>query len=279
MPESTTTTPAQPPQGTITVPSEVGPGADGQGNSNIPATTPTTAPAGEQQAPVGETQGETAAPLNVDDTSIPAEDAPTQAYQPTGNAGLDLGLQFIGNLGFGADHPAVKALAKGDFAPIEKALSGMGDRAAGYQPYLQVAKDYAKQELAKAEASSKETETAVVQAVGGTAQWNAIQKWASENADPQEKVQINAAFKAGPLVAAAMARQLAQVYAASGQATTATPTGLKNGAAGGTATTGALSPEQYRAEVAQLRAKHGWNLDQTPEYKQLQQRRKAYQGK
>jgi hypothetical protein len=263
-PTTTAVAPATPVTGMVSP--DTGPGPTGQGAA------PTAPVQVETPEPV-----ETA-PLNLEDREVPAETAEPQGYEPTGDAGLDVALAFIGGLGFSAAHPAVKAAQQGDFTPMEAVLKRMGTRAAGYEPYLKVAKDYAERAAATQQAAGKETETAVVSAVGGAANWNAIQKWASQNADPAEKTQINAAFAAGPLVAATMAQRLAEAYKQSGQSTIKPEAAVQSGASGGVTAPNAISPAEFKAELVKLQAKHGWSVGNSPEYQHLLARRKAYQG-
>ena len=47
-------------------------------------------------------------------------------YEPTGDAGLDYALDFIGKLGYSDAHPAVRAAITGDFSLIRAELSTRG---------------------------------------------------------------------------------------------------------------------------------------------------------
>ena len=260
-------------------------------------TTPTTTQATTGAAPAAETtvidpslagndpapEDQKAAPLSLDEPEAPKTPEPDATvevvYEPTGEVGLDLALQFVGQRGFGPDHPGIVAAQKGDFKPLEDALKAMGDRAKGYQSYLKVAQESYGRNVQARQAAETKLQEAVVAAAGGVKEWNAIQAWAKENAEPHEKQEINAALKAGPNVAADMVRRLAEGYRQSGVATTKPPSGLKEAASAQPVTSGALSPEEYRQELRKLTSKVGANrVGNTPEFQALTQRRLAYKG-
>lgn len=240
---------------------------------NNPALTP---PGTEGNVPATE---EKAQPLNLNEPekkeeSLQPDEDVVVTYEPTGDSGLDVALAYVGNLGFDHDHPGVVAALAGDFGPIEAALKALGQKAKGYAPYLAAAKDAHERAVAR----NQVVLDAVVAEVGGVANWNAIRDWASKNADPAEKVEINNAFAAGKITATLMASRLAQAYKNSGQSTLAPASGLKSGAGKGDDNTSALTPAQFKAELAKLSAKHGSRTGETAEFKQLVQRRQAYKG-
>ena len=56
-------------------------------------------------------------------------DAPADevvAFEPTGDVGLDMALEFLGKQGFGLEHPAMVAAGNGDFTIIEALLAQKG---------------------------------------------------------------------------------------------------------------------------------------------------------
>lgn len=210
-------------------------------------------------------------------TYVPTDDDPAVVYNATGDTGLDLALQFIGDLGFGPKHPAVQAATTGDLTKLETILKGMGDRAKGYDRYMAVAKASFTQAAGKQAEANKASEAAVISAVGSEAVWTDVVQWAQKNADPSELPQINAALNGGALQAKAMATTLFNAYQASGAAK-AKPS-LKEGAGSGGVPTGsdALSPQQFRRAVADLTHKIGAaKVDGSPEYQALARRRQAY---
>lgn len=224
-----------------------------------------------------------AAPLSLDEPAkpdTPEPDATVEVvYEPTGETGLDLALKFVGQRGFGPDHPGIVAAQKGDFKPLEEALKKLGDKAKGYQPYLKVAQESYERNAAAKQAETTKLQEAVVAAAGGVKEWNAIQAWAKANAEESEKREINAALAAGPTVAADMVKRLAEGYRLSGKSTTKPPSGLKEEASPGVPSSGALSPEEYKAALRALTAKVGANrVGSTEEFKTLTARRQAYKG-
>ncbi len=197
-------------------------------------------------------------------------------YSPTGDAGLDLALTFIGRLGLGPEREDMKAAQAGDFTKIEATLKELGDKAKGYQPYLNAAKDSYKRRAADAQKSQEALSATVAKAVGGVEVWNAVHAWVSAEASPEQKAEINAAMKAGEFSATAMARQLAELYKQSGASNAAPKSAVQPNASAMPASGTALSPEQFKAEMRRLEAKYGYRLENTDEYKQAWARRLAF---
>lgn len=219
-------------------------------------------------------------PLNVDKPEVPEVPQPPDdvevVYDPTGDVGLDLALQFVGQRGLGPTHPGIVAAHKGDFTVLEDTLKKMGDKAKGYAGYIAAAKASYAQTQAKGQAVLD----AVVAEVGGAVRWNAIRQWVQENGDDNEKRQVNAAFAAGQISAVAMVKHLDTAYRASGQDKSPAASGLRKdaGAGGAASTSTALSPTEYKRELANLSKKYGAAISNRPEFAELTQRRKAYQG-
>jgi hypothetical protein len=235
------------------------------------------APAAPAAAPVA------AAPapdsLTIGEPEPKAEPTPSAEavveYEPTGDPGLDLALDFLGSLGLGPEDPAMKAAIDGKFDLLEGKLSGMGDKAKGYNKYLALAKKaHAEQSTKAAEKASKDAAT-IHAAVGGKEQWAAISKWAGDNAEPEERAQVNAALKQGGMVAKAMAVHLATLYGKAKGTTVEPAEAVKADAGGKPASAGPLDAKQYGKEVVALRGKLGYKMEASSEYKQLQQRRLA----
>lgn len=219
----------------------------------------------------------------VDDA--PATDGVAQAdgpveYVPTGDVGLDMALGFIGKLGMGPQHPAVQAAKTGDFSFIKAHLAGMGDKAVGWEQYVALAEKSFDNAKSSAAAKASETRKVVEQAVGGAENWQAIQQWAKANADEGERTQINAMLNAGGLQAQAAANYLAQMYnqahdTVKEPADPAKPTAGRSTAA----SNGPLSPQEYNAALNELIKKVGAHrVGDSPEYQQLQARRRAFRG-
>lgn len=199
----------------------------------------------------------------------------TVAYEGTGDVGLDMALEFVGNLGLGPDDPAMAAAMNGDFAMLKGKLSGMGDKAKGWERFIALAE---KSHTATAEARkaqvAKDTE-AIHNVVGGAEAWAAVSKWAGANAEPAERVAVNEALSKGGMVGKAMAAYLHGLYTKA-QGTTVQPGQVVNPAAAGRADpVGPLTAAQYAQEAQALRAKMGYNMDGSQAYQALQARRMA----
>lgn len=196
-------------------------------------------------------------------------------YEATGNAGLDLGLKFIGRLGFGPEHPAVQAAGNGDFSKLEAELAKLGDKAAGWQDILAVSKSAYEQVSNERKAAHEKTMDKINAATGG--EWDKAKEWASAKAEPGEKDAINSALAAGGIQAVAMAQYITGLYRKSGEYTKTGAPAVKEGAAPGSAVADALSPADYAKEVQRLAAKGGV-FQGSKEYAALQQRRAAWRG-
>lgn len=219
------------------------------------------------------------------DTPKPPEkqDVPDGAviveYAPTGDAGLDLALQFVGELGFGPERADMKAAMAGDFSLLEKSLKELGPVAKGFERSIAVARDSYKRIIDGRKSKEDAVMEAITSAAGGVEQWNAVHEWVAAEASPEQKADITAAFKAGAFSAGAMARQLAEMYKASGKSTVAPKSAVKATASAVPDTTGgALSPQQYKEEVRRLETKYGYRLQDTDEYRNAVARRRLYRN-
>lgn len=259
---------------------EVTPPAPAEVTPPQPAATPPAAPAPGQVTPPAApaTPADPAAALEIGKPAAPPPPpagAERVEYDPTGDAGLDLALEFVGNLGYGPDHPAIVAAQTGDFTALEADLKAKGDAAKGYERILQVAKTSYEHAAAKGKAEADATVKRVHEVVGGEANWKAIQAFATANADPAEAKQINAMFKAGGIQAEAAAQYLANAWRANGKAVP--PAAVVNpNAAPAAATLAPLSPREFAAESAKLYATLGGSFESSHEYKSLVARRRAF---
>jgi hypothetical protein len=254
----------------------------------------TTNADGSAQGAQASTEGEAApalgtAPITLGDetTTAPASEAtppveggaPTAVtYEPTGDAGLDMALGFLGNLGFDPSDPAMVAAADGDFAMLSAKLAAMGSKATGWEQYVALGKQSYAAVAEKAKATAAAERAVIEGAVGGAENWAAIQTWAKENAEPQERVAVNAALKAGGIAAKAMATYLGSLYERSTGVTVEGKPAVNPNATGGSAGSVALSPRAYVTAVQELRGKLGGNFESSPQYQQLQARRNAWRG-
>ncbi len=233
--------------------------------TGAPSPAPSPAPAPAPAEP---------APLNLGEATPPAPPPPADdifEYSPTGDTALDVALEFVGARGFGPEHPAIKAATSGDFGPLEAALKAAGDKAKGFERIVALAKDAHSRGVEKAKTQETTTRQTVETAVGGAANWAAIQTWASANADAGEKAEINAMLKAGGLQARLAAQGLAQLYNAQLKTRPPAPA-LKEGATNQPASSGTLTPQEYAKEVGKLHGKLGSRLEGSAEYAALKQR-------
>ena len=230
-----------------------------------PASTPAAAPAAAtMQGVMVDPQAKTVAP-NVD-TSEPFQ------YEPTGDAGLDYALDFIGKLGYSDAHPAVRAAITGDFSLIRAELSTRGVQ--GADAVVKLAED------AHARFAAKESEQAQVlqsyahEAAGGEQNWDVVRAWASKEATPAEKADVNAALAKGGMVAKAMIRELVHLYK---QSNTLPQDGKAVSKTAGTPASNAtpLTAQAYAQAVDELYRKLGPGATNSPEYAQLQKQRLA----
>lgn len=211
---------------------------------------------------------------------VEAPEGQTVQYNKTGDPGLDMALTFIGRMGIGPDHPAVVAARQGDFSFIKAELAGRGEKAQGWEQYLALAEKAYESAQKTAQETVAKTKAIVEQTVGGAEQWVAIQSWAKANAEPHEREQINSMLNQGGLAAQAAAKLLSELYNQAHNtvvepAEPANPN-RSNRAASSTA---ALSPQDYQAELKALIGRIGAHrVQDSPEYAQLQQRRRMYRG-
>lgn len=205
--------------------------------------------------------------------------APAPLFEQTGDPGLDLALEFISGIGVGPDNPLVQHAQKtGDFAPLEAYLAAQGDKAKGFERYIGLAKGaYAKHaEAQKAydEAISKSFDAGIPEE-----HREAVAKWLPTTATPEELESIEELKKHSPLAARAISTYLYQEYSKATNPEARPAPALKDDAGARPAAVGALSPQEYAREVAALAARVGSHrVEQSPEYAQLQARRRAFRG-
>lgn len=246
-------------------------------NAN-PTELPTPTPEGEQKpTPEAKPNPAPTEPKIELDTPPAVEglEANPVVYDATGNAGLDLALEFIGGLGFGPEHPALTAASDGDFAPLKEAMGKLGDKAKGWERYVKLGEEaYSNQANTRKEADEKALKS-IVEAAGGKDDWEAIRSWASANATDAEKVEVNAALKMGGRVATQMVQALRTQWLA--KAERDAPSAVKDSARTNATSTEVLTAEAYQKEVAALHRKHRGDLEGRgyKEYEALQHRRIA----
>lgn len=194
-------------------------------------------------------------------------------YAPTGDAALDVALDFIGRVGIAGDDPVIAAAAKGDFSLLEARLATIGDKAQGWQQMVNLAKDAYTRSQAKYGEQIKATDAAIIAVVESPENWTAIKNWAAANADPEEKAAINKMIDAGPVQARAAATLLLQAYKKA-TGTVINPANPTRNASGVPVAdgNGKLTSREYSNKVAELHRKLGSRMESSPEYKALRGR-------
>ena len=236
-----------------------------------------TPPAG-QQPPAGDPPAAPAAPAQPATPPAPAapasstDDKGKVTYEPTGDAGLDLALEFFGGLGLSFDSPEIQEAGKGNFSYLEAKLAAMGDEGKGGDRYLAIAKDAYSRLQTNSKAEYEARKQVVVDAVGGEETWTSIQEFVKANAEPQELDEVRAALTQGGIVAKAMAELLHRQYlAASG--TTVEPASPVRNQASAPAGGAPLTRAGYLEELNGLVAKIGSHrLEGSPEYAALRKK-------
>lgn len=216
------------------------------------------------------------APAIPDPAAAPTGDIVPVKHEETGDPGLDLALEFIGNLGIGPDDPAVAAARNGDFAQIEAKLAALGDKAKGYKRHVALVKDIYEREQKAASGKGAEILKAVSDAVGGEDRWKMIAQWAGQEATPAQRLEVNAALAAGGLAAKAVARELARQFDARVGKTPANA--VRDGAPAAVGGASPITGKEYGRAVAELSVKYpGKDITTMPEYLALRSRRIASQ--
>ena len=253
--------------------------SDGGSTGNPFGGTPAETPVVPPEPPVN--AGDDKAELVVgDDVEKPVEPDADRSnefkYDPTGNASLDYALSFVGELGYGPAHPAILAAQEGNFHLIAAELAREGVR--GADQVIALAKQAYEQEKGKVEAQKAELTKFAYDVAGGEANWKQVQSWASTNATPQEKQQINALLASGGFAAQSAINFLVTQYSKVNTLNKAPAAVAKANAGGsrGQDVGSAISAQEYGQLVQQLiYANGGRDVSHTREYQDLQARRLA----
>lgn len=194
-------------------------------------------------------------------------------YDSTGDAGLDYALNFVGKLGFGDTHPAIQAASNGDFALLRVELATKG--VAGADAVVALA-EAAYQKHTKAAAESTQAITDYAHSLAGSVEnWGVISAWASANADPEEKADLNDALAKGGASARRALKYIVDGYKGQNALPKEPATPVRPGAAthAGPAT-GPLTAKAYADAVLEIqRAAKGRDISASPEYLSLQKQR------
>lgn len=195
-------------------------------------------------------------------------------YDPTGDAGLDYALNFVGKLGYGDTHPAIIAAQQGDFSLIRAELATKG--VAGSDAVLALAEQAYTRFAAEDAKKSEELAGFAAQAAGSAENWAVVRAWAAQEATTQEKAQVNAALAQGGLVAQGVISQLIALYQQKHTLPKDAAAVAKPGAVGTAAASNEpMTAKAYAQAVEALRQKLGNRTEDSPEYAALQSQRLA----
>ncbi len=244
-----------------------------------PATPPAAPAAGQPPAGVA-TPAQPAPGVLLADPAAATPPAPNPdtsnefSYDPTGDAGLDYALNFVGKLGYGDTHPAIMAAQKGDFSLIRAELATKG--VAGSDAVLALAEQAYTRFAAEDAKKSEELAGFAAQAAGSAENWAVVRAWAAQEATPQEKAQVNAALAQGGLVAQGVISQLVNLYQQKHTLPKAAADVAKPGEVGTAAPSNEpMTAKAYAQAVEALRQKLGNRTEGSTEYAALQSQRLA----
>lgn len=246
---------------------------------------PNASPAGQASNPpaAGQSAEAQAAAAAAAKAATPSDDgltieaqsaAPAVVFEPTGDAALDVALEFIGRVGIGPDDAAMKAAETGDFTALKIKLASLGDKAKGWEKMVALGEQSFKSASEAAKARATKDQQAVEAHVGGKEQWDSIRAWTKANAEPAELEQVNAVLRLGGFAAKVMAEGLQRRMQGAPGTVVEGASVAKPGAKGAGASQ-PLTAQAYANEVAALRSKLGSQFDTSPQYKALQERRSA----
>lgn len=251
-------------------------------NIGNPATekAPSTQPVeGTTKTPTGDPKTPTTTTNTIDKTiTEPTPKDSTVSFAPTGDPGLDMALGFVGRLGFGEDHQAVKAAFEGDFSLIKAELASKGDKAQGWEQYIALAEKAYATSVADKEQTAKATRLVMNDVFGGEENTIAVLDWARANAEPHEREELNSMINAGGIQARAASMWLNAAYGKSTGTVREPSNPAKQQSVVKQSNGQALSSADFSKEVATLVSTMGPRFSTTPEYASLVARRKAYRG-
>lgn len=247
-------------------PGEVSPPAN-------PVPTPAPAPPAPEPAP---TPAPAAPPTPIDPIA-PVEKVDTKGrvtFEPTGDAGLDIALDYFGGLGLGLDTPEMQEAINGNFQYLEAKIAALGEKGAGGEKYIGLAKAAHERHVQNETAAYEERKKVAYDAVGGEENWNKVQEFVTANAEPAELEAVKSAMATGGIVARAVAEMLHRQYmTASGtEIEPARPTVNQSTAPVGS---GQLTLAGYREELNKLVAEVGSHrVNDDPRYARLRDKYK-----
>ena len=195
-------------------------------------------------------------------------------FEKTGDTGLDVALDFASKHGYTPDNPLIIAASNGDWSLLEADLATKG--VAGYKEMLELGKKGFSNLVEQETKRVQEIQNSALSVFNGDMEYfNKVKEFASKNADAKEKAEFNAMFEAGPVQARAAMVLLKQAYdSASGTTVRPASAVQENTNVSGYSQGGGLSRAEFTQALIDLSNKIGsHNLNNSPEFKALQQRR------
>ena len=230
---------------------------------------PTGAPAPEEQKAQPETATKEAP--KPDENKDAKQEVAAVKYEPTGDAGLDYALAYVGELGMGPDHPAVIAAGQGQFDLLEVELAKAD--AKGAAGVINLAKKAYESFVAKDQASKAELAERIYGIAGGEEQWKNVASWAQQNATEEERTVINSLLEQGGAATALAANYLTTMYrAATGTAYVGKEAAAPDAAAAPAKETGPVSRIELAAKAQELYKKYGDSYVNSSEYQSFLRR-------
>lgn len=251
-------------------------GAEGTAGGAAPAAAPAVpaapAPAPATPAPApAPTPTPTPAPAPAEPEQEPESEHEVVGYEPTGDPTLDYVLSYLGENGLDYDNPAVQAALTGDFAQLEVELLKKG--AVGADKIIALAQRSYEQYVEAEQARNAETGQALIEIAGGAEQWEEVVAWARENAEPEEKEEINALLQKGGISAKIAAQFLVTSFRATqGTEFEGRPAASPSAAAPASSPAGPISRVEFARESEKLYRQFGNDYQNRPEYRALAQR-------
>lgn len=255
--------------------------------TNVPAAPPAGAPAEPNPTPPPTPPTPPApapepAPLPLEESETDAKGA--VSYAPTGDAGLDMALDFVGKEGFTLDHPAMQAAVNsGDFSLLEAELARKDVK--GYAAYIKLAETAYARINEKTQAKQAADKAAVEGVVGGAENWTLVSEWTKTNASEGEANVLRKMLGEGGDSAKMAASFMAMNFQ---KATGGIPENTDGGAGRAAALNmGApsmqadtLDAKAYGAEVLKARNSHQGReaFEDSPAYAKLRDRRARHRG-
>lgn len=195
-----------------------------------------------------------------------------------------MSLAFLGKLGIEPTHPGMVAAGNGDFSILKAHLSTLGDKAVGWEANIALGESAVSTKQAADKERATKDRAAMLDAVGGEAQWNQVREYARKATEdsPTEREEVNRVLKSGGLAGKAMAVYLHGLFVKNSDSKEPAAAVATNGGAAASAsqpptnTSNALSPREYTAAVAKLNAEKRGRIDGTPELAALRARRMAW---